>query len=72
MIPACLGAHVHSLLALLPESTGSDRSKHEHMTSDIMGLTIFMFTVNAERANKINHFLYYYIFSLYFVSSILP
>ena len=36
------------------------------MSSDIIGLYTFFFTVIAERANKIKYFLYYYIFSFYF------
>ena len=36
------------------------------MSYDVIGTSIYFFTVNTEKANKINYFLYYYIFSLYF------
>ena len=61
MFSTCFGSHVHTPSRYCPKptgSTGSDLNQHTKLYCDI----VWLFTIATEKANKIKHFLYYYIF----------
>ena len=74
IFPACFGAHVHTLLALLPRANRQDwhwpQWADETKTGDNIRLFTFIFNVDAERTNKLKRFPYYYIFSLNFENDV--